>query len=372
MKKFISIAVPLLAALAMLAGCAGAQQPQPPVVSNAPVEQAAAAPASAPAVVLPQFDPNAVFEWKHFGTDPFAKTRGEAMAQRAEAFRMLGVPDECMAQAMQATDAPSTMEHLNVGDQLLAMLSGGHKVHRNTVVKFSKPPVKKNGIDYAASVETWTFDCQGTTIKLGLPEVCNNWSLYPPLSRFTVAEGSCPTVNTLKVNVWPKDVFGMFPDLRKAVNAEEETTRFLGHSRVSADFGGRFRQAMKQGNLLRDDKKRLFDVWYIMTPEAHGKPDPSITQSKYLGRVPVQGLAELQLRKVDTDYWDAVRLVPAGDRDYVYTPLFEDTGVHELRFFNKLPDNPSGHGEWDNNPVPDCLMNVHYVADDHDTLIPLM
>src|SRR3972149_9004711 len=54
------------------------------------------------------------FRWKHFGTDPLAQTRTEALAMRERVFReSFGFSDGCVKTAMQATASPGRAVHLN-------------------------------------------------------------------------------------------------------------------------------------------------------------------------------------------------------------------------------------------------------------------
>ncbi|HVM59138.1 MAG TPA: hypothetical protein VMT80_02315 [Candidatus Paceibacterota bacterium] len=209
MKRFISLAVPLLAVMAFLSACAQQSPTSSSLVTQDQVSRAMTeTPVPAPAVqtpVIPAFDSTHVFPWKQFGGDPFAKTREEAMAERERAFKALGVPDECIATAMQATSAPGDdKNYLANGMHLVSMMSGGFKVYRNVEVQFPRPPIKgKNGMYYAAKVEVWTFPCDGAMIRIGLPEVCNNWSLFelvaPPVP---FANGVCPDGYTLAFMAW--------------------------------------------------------------------------------------------------------------------------------------------------------------------------
>lgn len=257
--KLISLVVPLLAALAFLAGCAP-QTAQNPIVNyqvEPSVQPATFQPPAPVAVSMPDFDSNHMFAWEHFGTDPFAPNRTTAMIKRPEAFKALGIPAQCIAQAMQETERPGIDEHLNVGDRLLVMLSGGLVAHRNTVVKF--PPVK-HGIDYAAAVETWTFYCGGRAFKVGLPEICNNWSLYPldPIvpalaQPFPVVPGpvenGCPAGFGTRFHVYPLRLLSQQrPELyakamqyvAEAGNRQKQGLGYEGYD-FSRSLGGRLR-----------------------------------------------------------------------------------------------------------------------------------
>ena len=187
------------------------------------------------------------FRWKHFGADPLAQTRTEALAIRERVFReSFGFSDACVGAAMQATANPGRAGHLNVGDRLAVMVSAGFIAHRPTIVDFA--PVRR-GIDYAALVETWEFECDGQHQKIGLPEICNNWSLYPPVpmpptpvmaptpSRPTpkavVATGACPKGAALIVQAWTMEsIYAASPGLGK--RAEEQVTAAIGRDSENA------------------------------------------------------------------------------------------------------------------------------------------
>ena len=156
------------------------------------------------------------FKWEHFGADPYATSREEAMRTRESAFRKLGLPEEVVAIFMIATDKPGEKMSLNVGDKLGAMLSKGGVVHKNVTVAFVKPPISGK-MEYAAPAEKWQLTYGGKVYDLYLPEVCNNWSYtasaasLPPAPQsapppaplvFKSIPGACPDVYTLKVNVW--------------------------------------------------------------------------------------------------------------------------------------------------------------------------
>ncbi|MHB8710632.1 MAG: hypothetical protein ACYC6X_03730 [Minisyncoccota bacterium] len=115
------------------------------------------------------------FRWRHFGADPYALTRSEAMRTRESAFRKLGLPEGAIALFVEATKKPGKKTRIVNGDHFSAMLSKEGVVHRNVLVAFIKPPVSGK-MEYAAPAEKWQVVWKGRTYVLVLPEICNNWS----------------------------------------------------------------------------------------------------------------------------------------------------------------------------------------------------
>jgi len=172
------------------------------------------------------------------------------------------------------------------------------------------------------------------------------------------AIGACPDVYILKVNVWKESALDL-PEVESTHAKEEMAERFAG-VRVSRTHGRQFREAYAAGKLLRSSTARVFQVSLIMTPEASGGP-PTVTEEKVLGTVTVtRGLKELRFTRAQLEKWDAIR-VASVDGDIISPPPYHLTGLHELRFFNRLPGTTLG--EWDANPVPDCIMNEHWIEE---------
>jgi hypothetical protein len=126
-------------------------------------------PAKAVAAKPVAHEESSIFKWEHFGADPFAKSKDEAMAKREKAFRALGLSNSCVAEAMRVTSAPGTAGILRNGDMLEASESGRAGVHHNVEIAFPR------GV--AATTIEWTMSCEGKTYQLILPEVCYNWSV---------------------------------------------------------------------------------------------------------------------------------------------------------------------------------------------------
>lgn len=328
---------------------------------RAPAIESAAAPAVAGTATAHGF------RWEHFGVDPYATLREEAMRTRESAFRALGLPEPVVVQLMAATLQPGEKTRINVGDQLDAMLSKGGVVHRNVTVAFAAPV---RGMEYAAPAEKWQVTWEGRTYTALLPEICNNWSAIvgpPSKAPLPVAPaspqqpivaiiGSCPDVYTLKVNVWTHPALYL-PGVERTHAREELEERFAYVPHVSREHGAQLRKAYAAGQAARSATGRTFRVSLIMTPEAQGGA-PTITKEQVIGDVTVTGLKELQFKRTTLEQWDAIRVV-ANEGDVTSPPRYHGTGLHELRFFNRLPRTTLG--EWDGNPVPDCIMNEHWI-----------
>ncbi|MFA6415023.1 MAG: hypothetical protein WC217_00465 [Candidatus Paceibacterota bacterium] len=168
--------------------------------------------------------------------------------------------------------------------------------------------------------------------------------------------GACPDVYILKVNVWREKALDL-PGVESTHAKEEFVEKFIG-VRVSRTHGKQFREAYADGKVARSATPRIFQVSLIMTPEVNGGP-PTVTEEKVLGNLTVtRGLKELRFARAQLEKWDAIR-VAAVNGDIVSPPPYHLTGLHELRFFNHLPGTRLG--EWDANPVPDCIMNEHWI-----------
>jgi hypothetical protein len=312
------------------------------------------------------------FKWQHFGTDPYAVSRQEAMRTREDAFRKLGLPQDVVSVLMIATDKPGEKMSLNVGDKLGAMLSKGGVVHRNVTVAFVKPPISGK-MEYAAPAEKWQVTFAGGVFTVILPEVCNNWSLISvtlvPLTKISLKSPpvappailTCPDVYILKVNVWESKAMTLSGVERTHAKEELEEKFVYGQhdpQHVSRMHGAQFRKAYAAGDIKRSATSHGFRVSLIMTPEAKGGA-PTITAEEVVRDITVMGLRELRFARAELEKWDAIRLVPTEDGGILSPPRYHLTGFHELRFFNHLPGTRLG--EWDSNPVPDCLMNEHWI-----------
>jgi hypothetical protein len=191
MKKFIV----LIASLLFVTACATTTQtnehdygPNPyrfdsleQPVEEAPTQDNGVIRTSAAVV---SFNEYGVSRWQHFGADPYASSRDDAMEKRGDAFARLPIPAELQSWAMRATSSHGRTEYLVPGDQLTASLSGGvrsSEVHVRYNVVVVDTPGSRNGLSQAIETEVWTieFEQDGNRylLELFLPEVCGNWSV---------------------------------------------------------------------------------------------------------------------------------------------------------------------------------------------------
>lgn len=127
------------------------------------------------ALVLATFAGSALAEyrWEHFGADPYAATREEAMKDRAAAFKRAGLPDAVVEKLVKATEKPGERTRIVNGDKFDFQLTKGARVQKDVVVAFKQRPDK---MEDAAPAEKWQVTHDGKSYTLFLPEVCNNWS----------------------------------------------------------------------------------------------------------------------------------------------------------------------------------------------------
>ena len=127
---------------------------------------------------------HAEFKWQHFGADPYASSRDEAMRTRESAFSKLDLPKPVVTRLVGASQKPGAKVRLVNGDKLSAMMSKGGIVHRNVTVAFTKPPVSGR-MEYAAPAEKWQVTWEGKVYIVILPEICYNWSSIagPPIKK---------------------------------------------------------------------------------------------------------------------------------------------------------------------------------------------
>ncbi|MFA5942078.1 MAG: hypothetical protein WC798_00155 [Candidatus Paceibacterota bacterium] len=141
------------------------------------------------AIVVLATSVHAEWRWEHFGADPYAKTRAEAMRTRESAFRKLGFPEPVLRLFMEETQKPGERVRLTVGDKLSSMLSHkGAIVRKDVVVAFGSPT---KGMEYAAPAEEWQVPWEGRVFILILPEVCYNWSAKVPVIDIFGSQEKC-------------------------------------------------------------------------------------------------------------------------------------------------------------------------------------
>lgn len=188
-----------------------------------------------------------------------------------------------------------------------------------------------------------------------------------PNSQFAKPSGTiavCPDVYTLKVNVWENKAITL-PNVgtthaKEELAKKELKERFVGVAHVSRTHGGQFRKAYAAGELHRSAVAHGFRVSLTMTPESSGG-ESTISSEQVLGDITVTGLRELQFTRAQLEQWDMIRLAPIVNDGIKSPPRSNITGLHELRFFNHLPGKKLG--EWEDNPVPDCIMNEHWIEE---------
>ncbi|MFZ2167880.1 MAG: hypothetical protein WAV50_03360 [Minisyncoccia bacterium] len=215
------------------------------------------------------------FQWQHFGADPYASSRDEAMQTRESAFRALGLPPPVITQFLRATESPGEKTRLVVGDKLSAMLSSKGVVHRNVTVAFTKPP-KSDKMEFAAPAEKWQVSWEGRLFTVILPEVCNNWSsIVAPVAQPEKASvplpavAGCPDVRRLSANAW--SLSAMPSAIREKAEAliraaEDRDTQNATNAEaykpdaLSRTLGGQLRREVKvRASVTGDIRVRLLD-----------------------------------------------------------------------------------------------------------------
>ena len=185
----------------------------------------------------------AEWKWQHFGADPFAETRAEAMQKRADAFRKARLPEPVISLLMEETKKPGEPMKIVMGDRFSWMMSKGDVIHGpsegGVIVAWSKPSIS-NRMEYAQSAETWQVLWDGAIHTVVLPGDCFNWSGKPPMIGGPVpvvtaqpsavvkapvvpppqpvarAVGKCPNGYSLIANVW--SLASMPEDIRLKTN----------------------------------------------------------------------------------------------------------------------------------------------------------
>lgn len=322
------------------------------------------------------------WKWEHWGAAPFAQSRAEAMNQREEVLRKLDFPPKVIPVLLKAMENPGSKTLLSNGYRFVAQIGRGGEVHGlgedGGVVAFSDHVPGK--IEHVAVVERWEVTVDEVIYRLDLPAICFNFTRgvnrrpppAPPVSAASAPSPTasapqpapppaCPDVYVLKVNVWQRGALDL-PGVA-ATHERESTFRVEFGNRVrhvSRIHGGQFRQAAMDGVLARSRVSRLFRVSLIMTPEATGGDGTISQESVVVPAAAITGLRELRFTASQVNAWDAIRVI-ALDEGILSPPRYGGTTLHELRFFNHLPGTRLG--EWENNPVRDCIMNEHWIEE---------
>lgn len=172
-----------------------------------------------------------------------------------------------------------------------------------------------------------------------------------------VVSPGCPEIYTLKINVWPSAAL-KFPGVEQAIAAAESSKDdegFRDASRLSRKLGGALRaEAARNPAFQRSATSRLFRISLIRVDQSD-----RVTAEQPLGDHLVTGLREFKFTRAQLQ-WDAIRILDL--REEMRSPVFHSkTSLREIRFFNTRVFRNLTMGEWDTNPVPDCVMNVHAI-----------
>jgi hypothetical protein len=213
------------------------------------------------------------YTWSHFGVDPYAKSRDEAMRKRHDVFVGMGLPPVVIERFMKATEEEGTSTAIANGQRLDVMMEGSG-MRRDVLVDLDAKLVP--------AAEVWETTFNGTTYKLYLPKICNNWSLVkelpraeitaqaPPAAAAPPATGEgCPSGWTITVHEW--SVGSLPADLRReteslieaAKQRDSRQARVLEVYRpddVSRTMGGRLRKQVRvHATMLSTVQLRLLD-----------------------------------------------------------------------------------------------------------------
>ena len=122
---------------------------------------------------------HAEFKWQHFGADPYASSRDEAMRTRESAFSKLDLRKPVVKLLVEATQKPGEKVRLVNGDKLSAMMSKGGIVHRNVIVASSRSRLlaaawsmrhrRKSGRSRGRERSTSLFSLKSVTTGARLP-----------------------------------------------------------------------------------------------------------------------------------------------------------------------------------------------------------
>jgi hypothetical protein len=176
----------------------------------------------------------------------------------------------------------------------------------------------------------------------------------------------CPDIYTLKVNVWPATAVS-FPGVAQAVAAAEAATGagFHDGSRLSR-LGKLLREeSARNPDFQRSTIPRLFRISLIRVDQ-----NDQVVAEQPLGDHMVTGLREFKFTPQQLA-WDAIRVVDV--REEMISPVFHSlSSLREIRFYNTRVFRGLAKGEWDTNPVPDCVMNVHAMEQSAENLPVMM
>ena len=158
------------------------------------------------------FDHYEPFLWRHFGGNPRARSREDAMQKLEGDISRLPIPEELHETILNTVrTSEGVTRYLTPGDTLDASLSGGvltEEVVINYNVTVVDTPGARAGLSQAIRKEVWEFEFeyngQRYVLELILPEVCYNWSvnirLVPP------PPPPAPDCAVVSFNVEPRDI----------------------------------------------------------------------------------------------------------------------------------------------------------------------
>jgi hypothetical protein len=196
------------------------------------------------------------YVWRHFGVDKYAKSRAEAMTKRHDVFAAMGLPPAVIERFMKATEEEGTLTAIANGQKLDVMFEGSG-MRRDVLVDLEASLVP--------AAEVWETTFNGTTYKLYLPKICNNWSLVKELPRMQITgspalaappatSSACPQGWTLIANAWNLDSLpsSMRAEAQSLISAaqarESDNARRLEPYKpdaVSRTMGRRLREQVK-------------------------------------------------------------------------------------------------------------------------------
>jgi len=322
--------------------------------------------------------------WNKWGAASYATSREDACKKAPAAIDGLAMPEavrEYFKLAAGITCEGGTEAWLVPHQKLEQMWSGLDSHHKGPHVMDKKTvaelpvlkspdgrPYFKNAVAETAKALSWTFVYEDKTYVLYLPFVCFNWSwtfgspvalvrVVPPLAPL---KGGCPNVYHFKVYVWENKALKLPGVARTHAQEELMESRMFGDApHVSRTHYTQFQRALISGELNHSTVAHVFRVSLIMTPESLGG-EPTITEEEPLGDITVKDtFYEIPFTLEQLKKWDAIRLVPLDDGNIISPPRYHKTGLHEMRFFNHLPNTKLG--EWDSNPDPDCVMGEAWI-----------
>lgn len=179
------------------------------------------------------------FEWRHFGGNPFARNRAEAIVRFESFLESSNIPEELRNELRRQVQTQGETRHLVPGERLGVMVSGGVLtdevvVHRN--VEIIDTPGARAGLSQAIRAEVWTFEFEHNgrryELELILPEVCYNWSIR--IREITPPPPPAPDCAVVEFDVEDRDiVMFVVQNRRQALTSECWGVRMEGSAEWS-------------------------------------------------------------------------------------------------------------------------------------------